>query len=145
MSESCGENLLGEFRLPSSDSSIMVGGAAVAEILKAEGFRPEVVCRGRLALEEALSNVVRHAYTAEEDSDIHVYCRVISGGVSLRVRDHGIPFDANKSSRAHHGLDVMRTLVDRVSVRSLGRAGKEVELVVLRRQDSDSLGPDSEP
>lgn len=59
------------------------------------GLPPDVTFRLTLALDEAVSNVIRHGVADGGDHPIAVDVRVADGIVTATVEDDGIPFDPN--------------------------------------------------
>jgi serine/threonine-protein kinase RsbW len=59
------------------------------------GLPADVTFRLTLALDEAVSNVIRHGLTDGTDRPISVSVRVADGMVTATVEDHGVPFDPN--------------------------------------------------
>ena len=46
-----------------------------------------------LAVDEAVSNVIKHSYKGDPDQKISLRCDRVEGGVEVEVRDQGEPFD----------------------------------------------------
>ena len=95
-----------------------------------EGLPEREALKLALAASEAVSNVVRHAYSPEEEAQFQVECRAVPLGMQVRVHDRGLPFDP--ATGASGGLQLMATLVDVCSFHNLGIEGKSVDLVVYR-------------
>ncbi|NOZ62341.1 MAG: ATP-binding protein [Calditrichaeota bacterium] len=76
----------------------------------------------KVALTEALSNILRHAYEDELVKPIRVKLQVDDDKVEIVLRDFGKKFDANnvpspdleKASEGGYGIYLMRTLLDGV-------------------------------
>lgn len=80
----------------------------------------------QMALDEAVTNVMEHAYEGRTDGAIFIRCRVDAKELTIEIRDQGAPFDAGSiqtpnthsplSERSIGGLGVffMRKLMDRV-------------------------------
>jgi serine/threonine-protein kinase RsbW len=71
--------------------------AAISEFVtraaRAAGLDARAVDAVQLAVDEACSNIVEHAYGGEGRGDIECTCRVDSDGLTVVLRDHGRPFD----------------------------------------------------
>lgn len=103
-----------------------------------------------LGLEEAVSNVVRHAWPADEHHDFDVLLQGTPLGLEILIRDQGQPFDparvpdydpdAAPDTQMHAGLGMhlMRRAFDEVEYRNLGRGGKETRL--LRHRELVPIG-----
>lgn len=97
----------------------------------------------RMAVDEACSNVIEHAYKGDEDCTIEVAVIVAPDRFTVRIRDEGRPFrpqaytppDVKQfvQQRRSGGLGVhlMRQLMDRVEYNTQG-AVNEVRLVKYR-------------
>lgn len=49
-----------------------------------------------LALDEALANIIRHAYHSRTDGRIELECREVADGLEVNLLDHGEPPDRSK-------------------------------------------------
>jgi serine/threonine-protein kinase RsbW len=71
--------------------------AAIAEFSRraaeAAGMDSQTVYNVQLAVDEACSNIIEHAYGEEEAGDITCTCEVGPDGLRLLLRDQGRPFD----------------------------------------------------
>jgi len=105
---------------------------------------------------EACANVVDHAYEPGEDGTFTVIADVDAAGLTLGVRDQGLPIDARSEHvpddsparvSASGGLAMIRRSVDSAEWIRHGRAGKELRLVKRRPAESvhARLGGDDEP
>lgn len=98
----------------------------------------------QLALDEAFSNIIAHAYGRETDELIECAYRISESGLTLVLRDHGRPFDPatvpdpdldqGLEDRNTGGLGVyfVRQLMDRVHFQSDSKAGNTLTLVKYR-------------
>ena len=98
----------------------------VARAAEAAGLDARAVYQVELAVDEACSNIVEHAYGGEGHGDIEVTCRINSDGLTVMLRDYGRPFDptgvappdlhASLEDRDLGGLGLyfMRQLMDEV-------------------------------
>jgi sigma-B regulation protein RsbU (phosphoserine phosphatase) len=96
------------------------------------GLPDEVVADVRLALEEVVSNVIRHAYAGKGDREIHVQLGVHGDEISLEVQDEGTPFNplehpepdiglpAEERSFRGHGILLVKRVMDEVAYRLEG-------------------------
>ncbi len=81
---------------------------AVAQFAESLGAEPDVIEDVRLAVNEACSNVVRHAY-GNEDGDLEVAARPDGRRLLVQVRDSGRGFSApTDNPGAGAGLTLMR-------------------------------------
>lgn len=98
-------------------------------MLRAAGVGKMVVHELRLAAEESLSNIIRHAYADTARHSIEVTVEIDGGEIQLVLRDDGRPFsplaaptpdlDAPVEQRPAGGLGIhlLRNLVDRADYR----------------------------
>lgn len=80
----------------------------------------------QMAVDEAVTNIMEHAYAGRTDGRISIFCRTDGREFYVEIRDAGKPFDASKvktpntssplSKRAIGGLGIffMRKLMDKV-------------------------------
>jgi anti-sigma regulatory factor (Ser/Thr protein kinase) len=112
-----------KFAIPSDPHYLPVVRGAIAPLAEALGW-DEDECRAiTLAIDEALTNVIRHAYHNRADGQIELECRVINGGIQITLLDWGEPPDRSKIcakevGRAEPGglgTHIIRKVMDRVS------------------------------
>jgi len=113
--------------------------ALVRAYAGALGFTPRELDQIELGVEEAVSNVVRHAFPPDEPNQFELTCRATPLGLELLLHDQGLPFDpgrvpdfdptAEGSAQGGLGMHLMRRVFDEVEYRNLGRGGKETRLV----------------
>jgi len=94
-----------------------------------------------VAVEEAITNVVKHAFLPEQKEHFDVTCELTPVEFKVIIRDKGLPFDPDriKDFSAEKSLDgdeqvglgfrLMKGSVDTLSFHNLGFGGKEVQLV----------------
>jgi anti-sigma regulatory factor (Ser/Thr protein kinase) len=85
--------------------------ARADELLERRGVESHVVYATQLALEEVLSNVIRHGYQDRGRHEIALTLRTHAGRVEIQVVDDGREFDPLSAPRA----DIDLPLVDRRS------------------------------
>lgn len=125
---------------------------SVREMAKLHGFADEDISRMELGTEEAVTNVIKHAFApgSNQQFDIIITPEVL--GLRIVIFDQGIPFDPEQmptfspddlvSSMTSKGLGVflMKKFIDEVSFNNLGRKGHETVLFkYLDRQNVSSL------
>ncbi len=91
------------------------------------GFDEQATCAAELAVDEAFSNIVEHAYGGESQEIIECTCLIDKSGLTISLRDCGKPFDpttvpdpdlsADLEDRDVGGLGLffIRQLMDEVS------------------------------
>jgi len=103
------------------------------------GFDDRATRDIEVAAEEAVSNVIRHAFSPGEQTVFSVICERTALGLKIVIKDKGQPFDPTsvpdydadhpEEADAGLGLYLMRQFMDDISFRILGRDGKELRLV----------------
>jgi serine/threonine-protein kinase RsbW len=128
--------------------------AFLEEVALAVGLLPERAERLKLAVEEVLSNIIRHAYAGRTDGQIEIRCHF--GGACLIVdfRETGLPFDfsqlpsydasSDEWDPTGLGMHLVRQCVDEVQFENLGAIGKLIRLVV-RTQSETAVFQDMDP
>ncbi len=99
-----------------------------------------------LAVDEACTNIIEHAYQGENRGEIECTCESNDACLTVVLRDHGKPFDpstvrapdldANIDDRAVGGLGVflMKQLMDEVLFEPLGESGNVLTMVKRLKQ-----------
>jgi len=64
----------------------------IEDFLRYKGFRDETVFDVRLAVDEAVTNVIEHGYQGKEGT-IHIRCEVYNEEVVLTIEDSAKPFN----------------------------------------------------
>jgi len=107
------------------DSLADIGGF-VCQAAEAAGLDERAVYAVQMAVDEACSNIIEHAYGGEGQGTIVCTCQVSDGALTVILRDQGRPFDpsgvpepdldAELRDRAGGGLGLyfMRQLMDEV-------------------------------
>jgi len=124
-----------KFRVPSDPRFLPVIRAAVGELGLVCGLRGEE-CRGiTLAVDEALANIIRHAYRGAPDRAIEVTCESRKDRLDFTLLDHGEPPDPARLG-AHplddvalggRGTHIIRMVMDEVRYERVPR-GNQVRL-----------------
>jgi len=116
------------------------------------GFHKEDLPKIELAVEEAVVNVVEHAFSDDDDpATFDIITERTPLGIGIIIREKGIPFDPNRLpdfdratdidqvSTSGMGVFLMRESMDEVSFHNLGPEGKETRLVkYLPHQDIET-------
>lgn len=94
----------------------------VEQLARNAGFDETTVGEVGLVLNEAMANVIRHAYKNREDRPIQISANVVGDELILQIRDWGIGVDPSERMPKHKdpntpgglGLICMRQLMDEV-------------------------------
>ncbi|WP_263368229.1 ATP-binding protein [Edaphobacter bradus] len=125
-----------DFRLklvvPSDPRFLSIARAAVSGVGAICGLSEES-CQGiTLAVDEALANIIRHAYKSRYDQEIELDCQVSADRIVFRLLDQGEPPDParvcgqplNDVSLSGRGTHLIRAIMDEVCYEQT--AGKNV-------------------
>ncbi len=107
-------------------------GDFVRKIAQDAGFESFAVYSIEMAVDEACSNIIEHAYEGEGKGDIRCTCSVTEDALKVVIRDRGKPFDPSRvpppnlsddlDERQAHGLGLhfIRKWMDEVDFLSKG-------------------------
>jgi serine/threonine-protein kinase RsbW len=105
------------------------------------GFTEETIDKIALAVDEACTNVIKHAYKYSPEGDIIVNININHNKMTVSITDHGTNFDPSlvpepdvkKYYRQHKigglGIYLMRKLMDEVNFSSVAGSKNQVVLV----------------
>ncbi len=115
--------------------------AFIKELAQLAKFSNKDILLFNLAIEEAVTNVVKHAFLPEQEEHFEVICELNPVEFKVIIRDKGLPFDPdrvkefsaenslNGDEQVGLGFRLMKGSVDALSFHNLGYGGKEVQLV----------------
>jgi serine/threonine-protein kinase RsbW len=130
-----------ELEVKAKLKNLAVIGDFIAEAMKQLGVDQEIF-RIQLAVDEACTNIIEHAYSGESEKLIRLTCAVSGNDFVIQIRDWGKPFDttviqvpqrdSDLFERELGGLGVflMRQTMD--DVRYVFRAKKYNELTMIK-------------
>ena len=120
----------------------------VADAMNASGFGPQEVFEVQLAVEEACTNIIRHAYEGRTGS---IYITILTENDKLKIliEDNGPPFDPTEHTNMHRrgqddiegpvggwGIGLIKAVMDEMTYRrSLDR--NILCLVKMRSEPQD--------
>lgn len=120
----------------------------VAAMAQKLGFGKMDITKIELGLEEAIVNILQTAFAPDEKATYEVVLQPETIGLRIILREKGIPFDPKllneydpatlEQSLSEEGLGVflMQQFVDEVSLKNLGKEGKETHLFKYYNQES---------
>jgi len=133
---------------PGHESYLAYIRAIVADLARKIGFDENEVAKVEMAVDEACSNVVRHAYSPDKkwcwqhrDPEIRLDIRREGDRLVIEINDHGQRFDfANYRSaeiedrlremkQGGYGLLIMRNFMDEVQYSSNDQTGNTLRMV----------------
>jgi serine/threonine-protein kinase RsbW len=113
----------------------------IRETAKLIGFGETDIHKIELASEEAISNVIEHAFEGERGV-VDIICERTPIGIKVIIRDKGIPFEPGRFQQYGQdgadlegfttkglGLQIIRESMDKVFFNNLGTEGKETQLI----------------
>lgn len=104
----------------------------------------------RLAIDEACTNVIKHAYQGNPGKEVHLAMTIEPTRVIVRIRDHGRPFDrtayrrpdvrelTRKRKSGGLGVDIIRRLMDKVEYHNQEGAN-EIRFIRFRQSRQDGF------
>lgn len=120
------------------------------------GFAGSALCQLEMAVEEAVTNIMKHAFDVEENDSFTMVAQAVPNGMQMIIKEKGIPFDPQKAPQyqpgggrveavesAGLGMFLMKAMVDECTFRNLGPAGKETVLVKYHDEASAQAGLDA--
>jgi serine/threonine-protein kinase RsbW len=99
----------------------------------------------QLAVDEACSNIIEHAYECKEEGEIECTCDANEEALVVVLKDHGLSFDpgdipdpdleASLKDRKIGGLGIymMRKLMDDVHFEAMGKLGNVLTMTKRRK------------
>jgi anti-sigma regulatory factor (Ser/Thr protein kinase) len=130
-----------KFEIPSDARYLSVVRGAIGPLAAAIGW-DESECRAiTLAVDEALANIIRHAYHNRADGLIELECRESADGLEITLLDNGDAPDKSKICARDLGCDqpgglgthIIRKVMDRVSYEASPEGNRFVATKILRK------------
>lgn len=127
--------------LPNELGYVSIAQMCARELAKKIGFAGDDLYKIDLAVEEAVSNVIQHAFSADERNTFDVICESTPLGIKINIKEQGMPFDpaqvpqfdplSVRTGEPAKGLGIylMKDAMDEVSFHNLGPEGKETHLI----------------
>jgi serine/threonine-protein kinase RsbW len=118
----------------------------VSKIAQDAGLNEADVYAVELAVDEACSNIIEHAYGKESVGDILCTCEESNGGLKIVLHDHGKPFDPKKIPEPDlslpikrlkpggAGLYLMRKMMDEVTFEFNPVSGNTLTMIKNRKK-----------
>ena len=109
--------------IPAKAEYIALGRLALAGLLGPRAVEPEVIADVKLALTEACSNSVRHAYADGREGEVEIRYELAEESLAVEVSDEGGGFDPAILEPDPGGLDegglgiaIIRAVTDDLSI-----------------------------
>ncbi len=125
-----------EFRVPSDPKILKIVRLSVSHLCDLAGFTAEERNGTTLAVDEACSNIIRHAYDGAHDQPIIVTCKLLTNGVQITIRDFGKNIrkseiksrDLEKVRPGGLGVHLIQSVMDVVKYERSSRKGNKLTL-----------------
>lgn len=116
----------------------------VNEAASAAGLNDKEVYAVELAVDEACSNIIEHAYGGEGNGEITCTCNKINNGLEIILRDGGKPFDPTTIAPPDFslgleelkprgaGLFLIQNMMDDVDFKFSKKDGNQLRMVKLK-------------
>ncbi len=65
----------------------------IGSVAKKLGLDADQTCAVQMAVDEACTNVIEHAYGGRTNGIVHITCQLVNNDVVVTIHDHGRPFD----------------------------------------------------
>jgi len=113
-------------RIPAKAEYIALGRLALTGLAQARDLDSDTIADLKLALTEAVSNSVRHAYGTLGDGQVEIRYELRPDRISVEVVDDGDGFDPEEApsfdgdelSEGGLGIAIIRTIADEVEIES---------------------------
>lgn len=119
--------------IPAKAEYIVLSRLALSGLARVRPLEPALVADLKLALTEACSNVVRHAYNQQRSGEVEVRYELDNEKLSVEVVDEGIGFDpeadvvaaGGELEEGGLGISIIRAIVDELDIES-SRSGSSL-------------------
>ncbi len=127
-------------RIPAKPEYIALGRLALTGLAQARSLDSDTIADLKLALTEAVSNSVRHAYDGVGEGQVEIRYELRGDRISVEVVDDGAGFDPEEApsfegdelSEGGLGIAIIRTLADEVEIESRpGMRGSRLRFVKM--------------
>ncbi len=130
-------------RISASTSELERIRAFVADHARRFGFNEEDVQDIRLAVDEACTNIIKHAYQWRDDKEIQIRIGMRDSEMLVSIIDEGVPFNPKNYSipstqdqldqkkRSGYGILLIRKLMDKVEYRNK-KSRNEIRMIKKR-------------
>jgi len=132
--------------LPSELRFLPIARQFVEAVCQAGALDPTITNAVVLAVNEATSNVIRHAHRDRASVPVHIECRLLTDGIEVRLVDAGPAFDLaavphmdpGEVRVGGRGVYLMRQLMDELTCESLPQGGNILRMVKRSARNSSA-------
>lgn len=130
-----------ELKVKAKLKNLAVVGDFIARAMRQFGIEQEIF-QVQLAVDEACTNIIQHAYSDESEKPIRILCSMSGDDLVIQIRDWGKPFDPHsvqppelKSELFERklgglGIFLMRQMMD--EVRYVFNPGRYNDLIMIK-------------
>lgn len=130
---------------PGRFSSLSAISDFVTQAAREAGLDEDAISAVQLAVDEACSNIIEHAYGGEDRGEIECTCYINAEGLTIVLRDQGRPFDPTRVPEPDPhpdlkncpvgglGLHFIRKMMDKVNFEFTPDSGNTLTMVKRRR------------
>jgi len=130
-----------EIRIPAEPRFLKIVRSAINHICEIMGFSSDEKNNITLAVDEACTNIIKHAYGGATGQPIHIACHIFDDRLEILLRDFGKKADisAIKSRQLDDirpgglGVHLINCLMDTVNYDNSFEQGNQLQLVKYRR------------
>jgi serine/threonine-protein kinase RsbW len=138
--------------IPSRTDNLLEVREFVGSAARSFGFSDEEIANIVLAVDEACTNIIKHAYQYVADKEIEVSIFEDKGSFEIRIFDNGKSFDPSalrppdlkehigRQRRGGLGVYLMKRLMDKVEYSFIPGKRNEVRLTKFRPNISATVG-----
>jgi serine/threonine-protein kinase RsbW len=119
--------------VPARAEFIALGRLALTGLARTRALSAEIVADLKLALTEACSNSVRHAYDEGREGVVEIVYELSDDRIAIQVTDDGSAFDPETLERAQEELDegglgiaIIRALTDELEIGARPEGGSQL-------------------
>jgi len=133
-----------EIRIPSQPKFLKIIRAGMNHICETMGFSQEESNNITLAVDEACSNIIKHAYGGSTNQPIHVKCVLSEDRLEVILRDFGRKADESEIKSRElddvrpggFGVHLIKSVMDIVRYDNSYEQGNQLQLVKYVRRKS---------
>ena len=137
-----------EIKIPAEPKHLKIVRLAIQHICEMIGFSAEESNNLTLAVDEACSNIIRHAYDGPTLQPIHITCKIFRNRVEFLLRDFGkkANLDDIKSRQLDDvrpgglGVHLIKSVMDKVVYDNSFEIGNQLQLVKYFKKRIHNVG-----
>lgn len=136
-----------KLKIPSSTEELFTVREFIAEAARSFGFEDESIGKIALAVDEACTNIIKHAYSYERDKEIEITVNPNNDKFEIVIVDYGKSFNPKlikipdmseyrtKYRKGGLGMYLMYSLMDKIEYKKLDHRNEVHLIKYLSRKD----------